>query len=79
MKKFRVVFQPSGRSGEILEGKTILEASRELGVGIESVCGGEKTCGKCKVKELKSELKSGTLPNFQKYGKCPLFLISLRD
>lgn len=60
MKKFRVVFQPSGRSGEILEGKTILEASRELGVGIESVCGGEKTCGKCKVKWLEGKLSPFT-------------------
>jgi len=50
MKKFKVIFQPSGRRGEISEGKTIIEASRELGVGIESVCGGERTCGKCKVK-----------------------------
>ena len=50
MKKFQVIFQPSGRKGNIPRGKTILETSRELGVGIESVCGGEKACGKCKVK-----------------------------
>jgi uncharacterized 2Fe-2S/4Fe-4S cluster protein (DUF4445 family) len=50
MKKFQVIFQPSGRRGEIEEGKTILEASRELGVEIESICGGERSCGKCKVK-----------------------------
>jgi len=30
--------------------KTLLEASRELGVDIESVCGGTQVCGKCKVK-----------------------------
>jgi uncharacterized 2Fe-2S/4Fe-4S cluster protein (DUF4445 family) len=50
MKKFRIIFQPSGIRGEVLEGKTILEAAQELGVGIESVCGGERVCGKCKVK-----------------------------
>ena len=50
MKNFRVTFQPSGKQGDISEGKTILEASRELGVGIESVCGGERRCGKCKVR-----------------------------
>ena len=32
------------------EGKTLLEASRELGVEIESICGGKQLCGKCKVK-----------------------------
>lgn len=56
MKKFQVIFQPSGRRGEVLEGKTILEASRDLGVEIESVCGGEKTCGKCKAKWLEGKL-----------------------
>jgi uncharacterized 2Fe-2S/4Fe-4S cluster protein (DUF4445 family) len=50
MSKFKVIFQPSGRRGEIEEGKTILEASRDLGVEIESLCGGAKSCGKCKIK-----------------------------
>lgn len=56
MKTFQVIFQPSGRRGEVEEGKTILEASRKLGVEIESLCGGEKTCGKCKVKVLEGDL-----------------------
>jgi uncharacterized 2Fe-2S/4Fe-4S cluster protein (DUF4445 family) len=50
MTNRQVIFQPSGRRGEIPEGNTILEASRSLGVGIESVCGGKKTCGKCRVR-----------------------------
>jgi uncharacterized 2Fe-2S/4Fe-4S cluster protein (DUF4445 family) len=50
MKKFQVIFQPSGGRGEVREGTTILEASRELGVEIESLCGGMKACGKCKVR-----------------------------
>ncbi len=49
-KKFRVVFQPSGVRGEIEEGKTLLEASQELGVDVESICGGKQLCGKCKVR-----------------------------
>jgi uncharacterized 2Fe-2S/4Fe-4S cluster protein (DUF4445 family) len=60
MKTCQVIFQPSGRRGEIPEGKTVLEASRMLGVGIESVCGGKKSCGKCLVR-----LESG---NFDRYG-----------
>jgi len=50
MKSYHVIFQPSGRRGEILEGRTVIEASRELGVEIESVCGELKVCGKCKIK-----------------------------
>lgn len=45
-----VIFQPSGRRGDIEEGKSLLEAARELGVEIESPCGGSKVCGKCKIK-----------------------------
>jgi uncharacterized 2Fe-2S/4Fe-4S cluster protein (DUF4445 family) len=45
-----VIFQPSGQRGHIEAGKNLLEVSRELGVDIESVCGGKKTCGKCKVR-----------------------------
>jgi len=49
-RTFKIVFQPSGRRGEVEEDKTLLDASRELGVDIESICGGKQTCGKCMVK-----------------------------
>ena len=42
-----VVFQPSGRRGPIEIGKSLLEAAQELGVALESVCGGKHVCGKC--------------------------------
>ena len=45
-----VVFMPSGRRGYFAEGTTVLDAARELGVGIESICSGRLTCGKCKVR-----------------------------
>jgi uncharacterized 2Fe-2S/4Fe-4S cluster protein (DUF4445 family) len=41
---------PSGRRGYVAEGATVLDAARELGVGIESICSGRLTCGKCKVR-----------------------------
>ncbi len=50
MNKFKVIFQPSGRRGEIEEDKTLLEAAQALGVDIEAVCGAKKICGKCKVR-----------------------------
>lgn len=50
MKKHKVIFQPSGRRGEIEEGKTLLEAAQSLGVDIEGLCGKKKVCGKCKVR-----------------------------
>lgn len=45
----RVVFQPSGRQGQVAEGTTLLDAARQLGVDVDSICGGRQTCGKCKV------------------------------
>jgi uncharacterized 2Fe-2S/4Fe-4S cluster protein (DUF4445 family) len=50
MTKHKVIFQPSGRRGEVEEGKTLLEAAQSLGVDIEGLCGSKKVCGKCKVR-----------------------------
>jgi len=60
MEKFQVIFLPSGRRGEVPEGKTVLEASRELGVRIESLCGGKRSCGKCKIKWVQGDLSPFT-------------------
>jgi uncharacterized 2Fe-2S/4Fe-4S cluster protein (DUF4445 family) len=49
-KQVTVVFQPAGRRGQIEEGQTVLDAARELGVSLESVCGGKQVCGKCRVR-----------------------------
>ena len=45
-----VIFQPSGRRGEVPKGVNIIEASRLLGVDIEALCGEKKVCGKCVVR-----------------------------
>ena len=45
-----VIFQPSGRRGEVPKGVNIIEASRLLGVDIEAPCGESKVCGKCRVR-----------------------------
>jgi len=59
-KTFQVVFQPSGRKGEVPGGKTVIEASRELGIEIESLCGGVRNCGKCKIKLVEGHLSPFT-------------------
>jgi uncharacterized 2Fe-2S/4Fe-4S cluster protein (DUF4445 family) len=48
--KVMVIFQPSGRRGEVPKGINIIEASRLLGVDIEALCGEKKVCGKCVVR-----------------------------
>ncbi len=40
-------------------GKTILAAAQELGVTIESLCGGKHICGKCKVRVSEGDSEEG--------------------
>jgi len=47
--EYQVIFMPSGRRGLIKGGESVLDAARQLGVEIESICGGRLTCAKCKV------------------------------
>jgi uncharacterized 2Fe-2S/4Fe-4S cluster protein (DUF4445 family) len=44
-----VLFMPSGKRGRFPAGTPVLEAARQLGVYVESVCGGRATCGRCQV------------------------------
>ncbi len=55
-----VLFMPSGKRGRFAVGTPILDAARELGVYVESVCGGRGICGRCQI-----EIQSG---NFAKHG-----------
>ena len=55
-----VVFTPSGRRGHIATGTTLLDAARQLGVDLDSVCGGRGICGRCQVEP--------TFGDFAKHG-----------
>ena len=44
-----VVFTPSGKRGRFPQGTPILTAARQLGVDLDSVCGGRGICSKCQV------------------------------
>ena len=58
--KHLVVFTPSGRRGQIAVGTTLLDAARQLGVDLDSVCGGRGICGRCQVEP--------TFGDFAKHG-----------
>ena len=55
-----VLFMPSGKRGRFSRGTAILDAARELGVYVESVCGGRGICGRCQC-----EIQTG---QFAKHG-----------
>jgi len=44
-----IIFQPHGKRIEVTKGKTLLEAAKDAGININSICGGEGLCGKCRV------------------------------
>jgi uncharacterized 2Fe-2S/4Fe-4S cluster protein (DUF4445 family) len=44
-----VVFTPSGKRGHFPVGTPILTAARQLGVDLDSVCGGRGICSKCQI------------------------------
>ena len=50
-----IVFQPDGRRGRFKHGTTVLDAARELGVDINSICGGAASCGKCIIKIIQGK------------------------
>ncbi len=45
----RIVFTPSGLDGEVEAGVSVLQAARDLGVDLDSVCGGRGICGRCQI------------------------------
>ena len=55
-----ILFMPSGKRGRFPVGTPILDAARELGVYVESVCGGRGICGRCQI-----EVQQG---HFAKHG-----------
>ena len=44
-----VIFTPSGKRGEFPVGTPILTAARQLGVDLDSVCGGRGICSRCQI------------------------------
>jgi uncharacterized 2Fe-2S/4Fe-4S cluster protein (DUF4445 family) len=44
-----VTFTPEGRSATVAPGDTILKAAEAAGVFVNSICGGDGLCGKCRV------------------------------
>ena len=60
-----VVFTPSGKRGHFPVGTPVLTAARQLGVDLDSVCGGRGICSKCQI-----------TPG---YGEFPKHGVSVRD
>ena len=62
MADFTIDFEPVGRRGECQKNESLLACARQLGVGINSMCGGEGICHSCKVQVLSGTVSKPT-PN----------------
>ncbi len=56
MEKFKVKFYPDKKTVEVPKDTTILSAALTGGIYINSACGGDGVCGKCKVVVRKGEV-----------------------
>ena len=55
-QRIRIEFEPVGRRAEFECGVTLLEAARRSGVELASTCGGDGTCGCCRVRVARGEV-----------------------
>ncbi len=60
-QQIELIIEPSGRKLNLPAGANLLQAAREAGLAVNAVCGGNGTCGSCKVKLISGEF-SGITP-----------------
>lgn len=58
--QFRIDFEPLGRRVAVESGRTLLDAARQAGVDLLSVCGGVGACEGCKVRLVEGSLSQPT-------------------
>ena len=54
--RIKIIFNPMNSVIEVEKGTILLDAIREAGIRIRSICGGEGECGTCKVILNKGEV-----------------------
>lgn len=60
MRVFYIEFQPVGRRDQCHNEESLLECSRRLGIGVNNICGGNGTCGTCRLRILSGQTSDPT-------------------
>ncbi|KJS72551.1 MAG: hypothetical protein JL56_12845 [Desulfotomaculum sp. BICA1-6] len=55
-----VTFLPSGVKTPVLTNATLMEAAAAAGIGVNAICGGQGTCGKCRARVVKGAISGAT-------------------
>ena len=58
MKSYSVTFIPDDKSVEVEAGTRLMDAAERAGIHINSLCGGEGVCGRCKVKITNGNIRA---------------------
>ncbi len=61
-----VTFQPEGKRVRVKLGETLLEAAKHVGADLTSICGGERTCGKCRVIVERERENAGSIMDVER-------------
>ena len=59
MADYTVAFTPLATTVSVPAGTTLLEAAGRAGIAIDSVCGGDGICGRCKMVVKQGEVAGG--------------------
>jgi uncharacterized 2Fe-2S/4Fe-4S cluster protein (DUF4445 family) len=62
MTRHKITFLPSGKTAEVEDGQTLLQAAEQASLSIRSDCGGDGTCGKCRLRVISGEADSLPTP-----------------
>lgn len=54
-EKFKILFLPDDKEFEVTAGISVLQAAGMAGVELDGPCGGNGTCGKCRVRVMKEQ------------------------
>ncbi len=60
MKKYRITFEPFGKTIDTPSGQNLFDVAKKAGIELNSSCGGEGTCGKCKVIVKEGKFKAAS-------------------
>ncbi|MBA4383858.1 MAG: ferredoxin [Anaerolinea sp.] len=58
--QYELIIEPFGRRIFIPAGSSVLQAARDAGMAVNAVCGGNGTCGACKVKLISGDFSAIT-------------------
>jgi len=60
MTDYRIDFEPIGRRGKCRPDESLLDCTRDLGIGLSSICGGQGTCRSCKIQVVEGRVSEPT-------------------